>query len=83
MTKAHHKDYMRNYVRNQSGAVFNSGWTRAQVWALDYDRLIVIYERIKKSLERSGIQVSEPANWPRAALDEPAAKRVKYLEPTC
>lgn len=59
MTQAQQREYMRTYVKSQSSALYNSAWTRKQVWALPDDKLIQMYNRIKSRCAKDGMGASK------------------------
>nr|GEV19274.1 hypothetical protein [Tanacetum cinerariifolium] len=48
MTQAQKKAYMRQYVKNQSCAIYNTGWTMAYVKSFTDDQLKQEFEKIHK-----------------------------------
>ena len=46
---------MREFVKNQSSAVYNKPWTKTQVWSLSNDQLIHQYNLIKTRLHKDGL----------------------------
>nr|GEU75296.1 ribonuclease H-like domain-containing protein [Tanacetum cinerariifolium] len=51
MTQVQQKAYMRQYVKNQSSAIYNTGWTMAYVKSFTDDQLKQEFEKIHKSTE--------------------------------
>ena len=47
MTQAQQKEYMRTYVKSQSSSLYNHAWSRKQVWALSFNKLVQMYNTIK------------------------------------
>nr|GFC26907.1 JmjC domain-containing protein [Tanacetum cinerariifolium] len=48
MTQAQQKSYMRHYVKNQSCAIYNTGWTMAYVKSFTDDQLKYEFDKIRK-----------------------------------
>nr|GEU76269.1 ribonuclease H-like domain-containing protein [Tanacetum cinerariifolium] len=51
MTLAQQKAYMIQYVKNQSSAIYNTGWTMAYMKSFTDDQLKQEFEKIRKSTE--------------------------------
>nr|GEU71883.1 aminoacyl-tRNA synthetase, class 1a, anticodon-binding [Tanacetum cinerariifolium] len=49
MTQAQQRTYMRQYVKNQSSAVYTTGWTMAYVKSFTDDQLKEEFEKIRKT----------------------------------
>nr|GFA70307.1 JmjC domain-containing protein [Tanacetum cinerariifolium] len=55
MTKTQQRDYMRDFVKNNSASVYNQGWTKKKVKALSIEQLRLEFEYIQQHLERSNL----------------------------
>ena len=64
MTQAHMRDCMRNFVKNQSSAVYGKGWTMGYVKGFLDAELIIQCERIHSNLRKARIQVNQPLKRP-------------------
>nr|GEV44347.1 putative ribonuclease H-like domain-containing protein [Tanacetum cinerariifolium] len=51
LTPAQQKAYVRKYVKNQSSAIYNTGWTMAYVKSFSEEQLKQEFEKIRKSPE--------------------------------
>nr|GEU33613.1 JmjC domain-containing protein [Tanacetum cinerariifolium] len=78
MTPAQQKAYMRQYVKNQRSAIYNTGWTMAYVKSFFDEQLKQEFEKIHKVQSHSQIQAfSRTLKRPGPVLDEPSTKRPK------
>lgn len=59
MTQAQQKEYMRTYVKSQSSSLYNSAWSKKQVWALPFDKLVQMYNTIKARNDKAGMGASK------------------------
>nr|GEU64305.1 ribonuclease H-like domain-containing protein [Tanacetum cinerariifolium] len=81
MTPAQQKAYMRQYVKNQSSAIYNTGWTMAYVKSFTDDQLKQEFEKIRKVQSNSQIQAfSRILKRPSPVLEEPSSKRQQSTE---
>nr|GEU29218.1 hypothetical protein [Tanacetum cinerariifolium] len=81
MTQAQQKAYMRQYVKNQSSAIYNTGWTMAYVKSFTDDQLKQEFEKIRKVQSNSQIQAfRRTLKRPGPVLEEPSSKRQQYTE---
>lgn len=55
LTQAHQRNLMREFVKNQSSALYNHSWTKKQVWSLSDEQLVYHYNRIKARLQKDGL----------------------------
>nr|GEX94974.1 JmjC domain-containing protein [Tanacetum cinerariifolium] len=74
MTQAQQRAYMRQYVKNQSSAIYTTGWTMAYVKSFTDDQLKEEFEKICKvqsnsqlqafsrTLKRTGPMLEEPSS---------------------
>nr|GEX71088.1 hypothetical protein [Tanacetum cinerariifolium] len=60
MTLAQQKAYMRQYVKNQSSAIYNTGWTMAYVKSFSDEQLKQEFEKIRKTFLK--VVVDEDSN---------------------
>nr|GFA56626.1 JmjC domain-containing protein [Tanacetum cinerariifolium] len=75
MTQAQQKAYMRQYVKNQSSAIYNTGWTMAYVKSFTDDQLKQEFEKIRKSTESPTPSVPEVPHSP--AVFSPSSSRTR------
>nr|GEU76428.1 ribonuclease H-like domain-containing protein [Tanacetum cinerariifolium] len=81
MTQAQQRSYMRQYVKNQSSAVYTTGWTMAYVKSFIDDQLKEEFEKIQKVQSNSQIQAfSRTLKRTGLVLEEPSSKRQKYTK---
>nr|GEV98672.1 aminoacyl-tRNA synthetase, class 1a, anticodon-binding [Tanacetum cinerariifolium] len=81
MTLAQQKAYMRQYVKNQSSAIHNNGWTIAYVKSFSDKQLKQEFEKIRKVQSHSQNQAfSRTLKRPGPVLEEPSSKRPKSPE---
>nr|GEU50392.1 hypothetical protein [Tanacetum cinerariifolium] len=82
MTKTQQRDYMRDFVKNCSAAVYNQGWTMKKVKTLRIDQLRLEFEYIQKNLERSNLLNFRRSTFHhKPTLDAPPAKRASQGAP--
>nr|GEW21832.1 hypothetical protein [Tanacetum cinerariifolium] len=81
MTLVQQKAYMRQYVKNQSSAIYNTGWTMAYVKSFSDEQLKQEFEKIRKVQSHSQIQAfSQTLKRSGPVLKEPSTKWPKYPE---
>nr|GEZ77096.1 JmjC domain-containing protein [Tanacetum cinerariifolium] len=81
LTLAQQKAYMRQYVKNQSSAIYNTGWTMAYVISFSDAQLKQEFEKIRKVQSHNQIQAfSHTLKRPGSVLEEPSPKRPKFPE---
>nr|GEY56479.1 putative ribonuclease H-like domain-containing protein [Tanacetum cinerariifolium] len=81
LSPAQQKAYMRQYVKNQSSAIYNTGWTMAYVISFSDEQLKQEFEEIRKVQSHSKIQAfSFTLKRPGSVLEEPSPKRPKSPE---
>nr|GEX85143.1 ribonuclease H-like domain-containing protein [Tanacetum cinerariifolium] len=81
LTPAQQKAYMRQYVKNQSSAIYNTGWTMAYMISFSDEQLKQEFEKIRKVQSYSQIQAfSCTLKRPGSVLEEPTPKRLKSPE---
>nr|GEV89104.1 aminoacyl-tRNA synthetase, class 1a, anticodon-binding [Tanacetum cinerariifolium] len=81
MTQAQQRVYMRQYVKNQSCAVYTTGWTMAYVKSFTDDQLKEEFEKIHKVQSNSQIQAfGRTLKRSGPVLEEPSSKRQKSTE---
>nr|GEV59469.1 leucine-rich repeat, cysteine-containing subtype [Tanacetum cinerariifolium] len=51
MTPAQQKEFMRTFVKNQSSAIYTTGWTWKDVRGLTDDQLQNIYDKIRRAVD--------------------------------
>nr|GFB05318.1 SGNH hydrolase-type esterase domain-containing protein [Tanacetum cinerariifolium] len=79
--QAQQKAYMRHYVKNQSGAIYNTGWTMAYVKSFTDDQLKHEFDKIRKVQSNSQPQAfSRSLKRTGSVLEEPSSKRKKSPE---
>nr|GEV81749.1 reverse transcriptase domain-containing protein [Tanacetum cinerariifolium] len=82
MTKTQQRDYMRDFVKNNSASVYNQGWTIKKVKPLSIAQLRLAFEYIQKHLERSNLLNFRRSTFrPKPTLDAPSAKRANQGAP--
>nr|GEU89291.1 hypothetical protein [Tanacetum cinerariifolium] len=82
MTKTQQRDYMRDFVKNNSASVYNQGWTMKKVKALSIAQLQHEFEYIQRHLERSNLLNFRRSTFrPKPTLDAPSAKRANQGVP--
>nr|GFB31811.1 JmjC domain-containing protein [Tanacetum cinerariifolium] len=76
LTSVQQKAYMQQYVKNQSSAIYNTGWTMAYVKYFSNEQLIQEFEKIRKVQSQSQMQAfSRTLKRPGPVLEEPFTKR--------
>nr|GEX51948.1 ribonuclease H-like domain, reverse transcriptase, RNA-dependent DNA polymerase [Tanacetum cinerariifolium] len=81
MTQGQQRTYMRQFVKNQSCAVYSTGWSMAYVKYFTDDQLKEEFEKIQKVLSNIQIQAfSRTLKWTGPVLEEPSSKRQKSTE---
>nr|GEV61105.1 putative ribonuclease H-like domain-containing protein [Tanacetum cinerariifolium] len=81
-TKTQQRDYMRDFVKNQSASVYNQGWTMKQVKALSLSQIKHEFEYIQRTLERSNLHNFKRTTFRLApSLEAPSAKRARQKVP--
>ncbi|GKC08486.1 hypothetical protein Tco_1000096 [Tanacetum coccineum] len=81
MSQAEQRDFMRTFVKNQSLAIYNKGWTMTYVKSLSADRLKEEFERLQGHLS-----ILTQQDFTRASkrlgdeLEQPSSKRPKPAE---
>nr|GEZ29414.1 DOF zinc finger protein DOF3.2 [Tanacetum cinerariifolium] len=81
LSPAQQKAYMRQYVKNQSSAIYNTGWTMAYVKSFSDEQLKQEFEKIHEVQSHSQIQdFSRTLKRPGFVLEEPSPKRPKSPE---
>nr|GEX58867.1 JmjC domain-containing protein [Tanacetum cinerariifolium] len=82
MNKTQQRDFMRDFVKNQSASVYNQGWTMKQVKALSIAQLKHEFEYIQRNLERSNLLNFKRSTFrPKPTLEAPTAKRARQGVP--
>nr|GEV16260.1 hypothetical protein [Tanacetum cinerariifolium] len=82
MNKTKQRDFMRDFVKNQSASVYNQGWTMKQVKSLSISQFKHEFEYIQQNLERSNLLNFKRSTFrPRPTLEAPIAKRVRQGVP--
>nr|GEU57001.1 aminoacyl-tRNA synthetase, class 1a, anticodon-binding [Tanacetum cinerariifolium] len=82
MTKTQQRDYMRDFVKNNSASVYNQGWTMKKVKALSIAQLQLEFAYIQQHLERSNLQNFRHSTFrPKPTPDAPTAKRANQGAP--
>nr|GEY30369.1 hypothetical protein [Tanacetum cinerariifolium] len=82
MTKTQQRDYMRDFVKNNSASVYNQGWTMKKVKALSIEQLRLEFKYIHQHLERSNLLNFRRSTFrPKPTLDTPSAKRANQGAP--
>nr|GEY21520.1 ribonuclease H-like domain-containing protein [Tanacetum cinerariifolium] len=78
MTQAQQRTYMRQYVKNQSSAVYTTGWTMAYVKSFTDDQLKEEFKKIRKVHSNSQLQAfSRTLKRTGPVIEEPSSKRLK------
>nr|GEV69437.1 synaptobrevin, longin-like domain protein [Tanacetum cinerariifolium] len=78
MNKTQQRDFMRDFMKNQSASVYNQGWTIKQVKALSIAQLKHEFEYIRRTLERSNLLNFKRTTFrPTPTLEAPFAKRAR------
>nr|GEW56431.1 aminoacyl-tRNA synthetase, class 1a, anticodon-binding [Tanacetum cinerariifolium] len=78
MTQAQQRTYMRQFVKNQSCAVYSIGWSMARVKSFTDDQLKEEFEKIQKAISNIQIQAfSRTLKRTGPVFEEPSSKRQK------
>nr|GEX52323.1 ribonuclease H-like domain, reverse transcriptase, RNA-dependent DNA polymerase [Tanacetum cinerariifolium] len=81
MTQGQQRTYMRQFVKNQSSAVYSTGWSMAYVKSFTDDQLKAEFEKIQKALSHIQIQaINRTLKRTGPVLEEPSSKRQKSTE---
>nr|GEY42320.1 ribonuclease H-like domain-containing protein [Tanacetum cinerariifolium] len=81
MTQAQQRAYMRQYVKNQSSAVYTTGWSMAYVKSFIDDQLKKEFKKVHRVQSNSQIQAfSRTLKRFDPMLEEPSSKRQKSTE---
>nr|GEZ65956.1 JmjC domain-containing protein [Tanacetum cinerariifolium] len=82
MTKMQQRDYMRDFVKNNSASVYNQGWTMKKVKAVSIAQLRIEFEYIQQHLERFNLLNFRRSTFrPKPTLDAPSTKRANQGAP--
>nr|GEU79369.1 JmjC domain-containing protein [Tanacetum cinerariifolium] len=82
MNKTQQRDFMRDFIQNQSALVYNQGWTMKQVKVLSIAQLKHEFEYIQRTLERSNLLNFKRTSFrPMPTLEAPSAKRARQGVP--
>nr|GEX70567.1 JmjC domain-containing protein [Tanacetum cinerariifolium] len=81
MSQGQQRNYMRQFVKNQSCAVYSTGWSMAYVKSFIDDQLKEEFEKIQKAISNISIQAfSKTLKRTCPVLEEPSSKRKKSTE---
>nr|GEW49624.1 synaptobrevin, longin-like domain protein [Tanacetum cinerariifolium] len=81
MTQAQQRTYMRQFVKNQSRAVYSTGWSMARVKSFTDAQLKEEFENIQKAISNIQIQAfRQTLKRPGPVLEEHSSKRQKSTE---
>nr|GEY16573.1 aminoacyl-tRNA synthetase, class 1a, anticodon-binding [Tanacetum cinerariifolium]GEY23650.1 aminoacyl-tRNA synthetase, class 1a, anticodon-binding [Tanacetum cinerariifolium]GEY23833.1 aminoacyl-tRNA synthetase, class 1a, anticodon-binding [Tanacetum cinerariifolium] len=81
MTQGQQRNYMRQFVKNQSCAVYSTGWSMARIKSFTDDQLKEEFEKIQKVISNIQIQsFSRTLKRTGPVLEEPSSKRQKSSE---
>nr|GEW69639.1 aminoacyl-tRNA synthetase, class 1a, anticodon-binding [Tanacetum cinerariifolium] len=81
MTQAQQRTYMRQFVKNQSCAVYSTGWSMARVKSFTDDQLKEEFEKIQKDISNTWIQAfSRTLKRTGLVFKEPSSKIQKSTE---
>nr|GEZ06193.1 xylulose kinase-1 [Tanacetum cinerariifolium] len=81
LTPAQQKANMRQHVKNQSSAIYNTGWSMAYVKSFSDAQLLQEFENIRKVQSQSQLQAfSQTFKRPGSMLEEPPSKKPKSPE---
>ncbi|GKB44213.1 hypothetical protein Tco_0889155, partial [Tanacetum coccineum] len=81
ITQGQQREFMRNFVKNQSCSLYQTGWSMAKVTKFTDAQLKEEFEKIQRTLERAKIldfKRSLPRSQP--ALEEPSSKKIRQNE---
>nr|GEZ36575.1 uncharacterized mitochondrial protein AtMg00810-like [Tanacetum cinerariifolium] len=82
MTKTQQRNYMRDFVKNNSASVYNQGWSIKKVKALSIAQLRLDFEYIPQHFERSNLLNFRRSTFrPKPTLVAPSAKRANQGAP--
>nr|GEU54410.1 hypothetical protein [Tanacetum cinerariifolium] len=82
MNKTQQRDFMRDFVKNQSASVYNQGCTMKQVKELSIVQLKHEFEYIQRTLERSNLLNFKRTTFrPTPTLEAPSAKGARQEVP--
>nr|GEV46506.1 putative ribonuclease H-like domain-containing protein [Tanacetum cinerariifolium] len=82
MNKTQQRDFMRDFVKNQSASVYNQVWTMKTVKALSIAQLKHEFEYIQRNLEQSNLLNFKRTTFrPKPTLEAPSAKRARQEVP--
>nr|GFA08165.1 hypothetical protein [Tanacetum cinerariifolium] len=79
MTLAQQKAYMRQYVKNQSSAIYNTRWTMAYVKSFSDEQLLHEFEKIRKSPKAPTPSIPEVSISPSVTSPPSSCTRRKSL----
>ncbi|GJZ19730.1 hypothetical protein Tco_0556320 [Tanacetum coccineum] len=83
MTQVQQRTYMRQFVKNQSSALYSTGWTKAKVESFTDAQLKEEFEKIQKALANTQVQAfSRTLKRTGPELEEPSSKQQKSTEST-
>nr|GEV16070.1 retrotransposon protein, putative, unclassified [Tanacetum cinerariifolium] len=81
MTQGQQRTYMRQFVKNQSCAIYSTGWSMVHVKSFTDDQLKEEFEKIQKALSNIQIQAfNKTLKRTGPVLEEPSSKRQKSTE---
>ncbi|GJW63595.1 hypothetical protein Tco_0115479 [Tanacetum coccineum] len=81
MTQVQQRTYMRQFVKNQSSALYSTGWTKAKVESFTDAQLKEEFEKIQKALANTQVQAfSRTLKRTGPELEEPSSKQQKSTE---
>ncbi|GKF63720.1 hypothetical protein Tco_0187168, partial [Tanacetum coccineum] len=81
MTPVQQRTYMRQFVKNQSSALYSTGWTKAKVESFTDAQLKEEFEKIQKALVNTQFQAfSRTLNRKGPELEEPSSKQQKSTD---
>nr|GEY19766.1 uncharacterized mitochondrial protein AtMg00810-like [Tanacetum cinerariifolium] len=81
MTQGQQRTYMRQFVKNQSCAIYSTGWSMARMISFTDDQLKEEFEKIQKAISNIQIQAfSKTLKRIGPVLEEPFFKRQKSTE---
>ncbi|GJZ69914.1 hypothetical protein Tco_0633464 [Tanacetum coccineum] len=78
MTFAQQKDFMRTFVKNQSSAIYSTGWTLKHVRSFSDDQLKDEFDKIRHALDNLQAQnLRRSLKRPGADVEQPGSKKSK------
>ena len=80
LTQAQQRNFMREFVKNQSSALYNHSWTRKQVWSFSDEQLVYHYNIIKTRLHKDGLLTPKLVPTLHTTDAEPHSKKLKIDE---